>query len=122
MVALSGEPGIGKTALIGEVLMRSRRLGYQTLSARASEFERDLPFAAFAYALEGVVDSLAAERRELVDEAQLALLAAVFPSLGRYPVKAPRQAKPDERYMVLRALHGLLELVADEGPLVLALR
>jgi DNA-binding NarL/FixJ family response regulator len=121
VVVLSGAPGVGKTALISEVLARGRSRGCETLSARASEFERDLPFAAFADALEDVVGSLVAERRGLVDDEQLALLAAVFPSLGRHLVGAPRQAEPDERYLVLRALHGLLEALADEHPLLLAL-
>jgi DNA-binding CsgD family transcriptional regulator/tetratricopeptide (TPR) repeat protein len=121
VVVLSGEPGVGKTALIGEVLGRGRKRGYQALSTRASEFERDLPFAAFADALEGVVGSLAAERRGLVDDVQLALLAAVFPSLGRHLVGVSPQAEPDGRYLVLRALHALLEVLADERSLVLAL-
>jgi hypothetical protein len=42
---LAGEPGIGKTALIGEALARSRQRGYLTLSGRAAEFELELPVA-----------------------------------------------------------------------------
>jgi hypothetical protein len=82
VVALAGEPGVGKTALIGKVLERGRSRGYRTLRARASEFERDLPFAAFADALESAVYSLAPVQRGLVDSEQLALLATVFPSLA----------------------------------------
>ncbi len=120
MVAVSGEPGIGKTALMGEMLERGRSRGYQTLSARASEFERDLPFAAFADALEDVVGLLAAERRELMDEEQWALLAGVFPSLAS-GLGASRRVDPDERHLALRALHGLLEVLAHERPLLLVL-
>jgi DNA-binding CsgD family transcriptional regulator len=120
-VVLSGEPGIGKTALIGEVLQRGRDRGYQTLSARASEFELDLPFAAFADALEGTVDSLVGDRRALVDDERLALLATVVPSLGPRLSRAPREAHPDERHLLLRALHESLELLAGERPFLLAL-
>jgi predicted ATPase len=35
---LAGEPGIGKTALVGEILERSRQRGCLTLSGRAAEF------------------------------------------------------------------------------------
>lgn len=81
VVVLSGEPGVGKTALIAEVLRRSDWRGYRTLSARASELERDLPFAAFTDALEGAVGSLAPKQRRLIDDEQRVLLATVFPSL-----------------------------------------
>ncbi len=117
VVVVSGEPGIGKTALIREVTRHARDRGYETLSARASEFERDLPFVAFADAFEGAVSSLPPERRELLDAKQLALLATVFPS----HVGAVREAHPDERHLLLRALQELLELLASERPLLLAL-
>jgi ATP/maltotriose-dependent transcriptional regulator MalT len=121
LVVLSGEPGIGKTALIGEVLERGRSHGYEILSARASEFERDVPFVAFADALEGAVRSLGLGSREMVDEEQLALLASVFPSLEADRPPAPRSTHPDERHLLLRALHEVLELLASKRPLVLAL-
>jgi hypothetical protein len=121
VVVLSGEPGVGKTALIGEVLARGKSHGYETLSARASEFEHDLPFAAFADALKDAVASLAPAQRGLMGDEQLALLAGVFPSLGRDLVGGRRGSGPDERYLVLRAVHELLELLAEERSLVLAL-
>jgi DNA-binding CsgD family transcriptional regulator/tetratricopeptide (TPR) repeat protein len=121
VVVVSGEPGIGKTALVDEVLVRGRSRGHRTLSARASEFERDLPFAAFADALADAVESLAPARRGSIDGGQLALLVNVFPSLGACLSGPPHKADPDERHLVLRALHGLLELLADERPFVLAL-
>jgi ATP/maltotriose-dependent transcriptional regulator MalT len=120
VAVVSGEPGIGKTALIGEVLERGRELGYRTLSGRAAEFERDLPFAPFVDALDGHLDSLTAEQRELTDEDR-GLLATVFPSLAGLAARPPRQAPHDERHRVLRALHGLLALLAAGRPLVLTL-
>jgi ATP/maltotriose-dependent transcriptional regulator MalT len=121
VAVVSGEPGIGKTALIGEVLERGRELGYRTLSGRAAEFERDLPFAPFVDALDGHLDSLTAEQREPIDNEDLALLATVLPSLARLAGGPPRQAQHDERHRVLRALHALLALLAVGRPLVLAL-
>jgi DNA-binding CsgD family transcriptional regulator/tetratricopeptide (TPR) repeat protein len=118
---LVGEPGIGKTALIGEVLERGRERGYQVLSGRAAEFERDLPFGVFADALEHHDNSLGEGRLGLLAEEDLTLIAAAFPSLG--PIKAGQRAtaQPDERHRLLRALGALLELLSDQRPLILAL-
>jgi DNA-binding NarL/FixJ family response regulator len=67
------------------------------------------------------VGALAIAQRGLVDDDQLALLAEVFPSLDRGPLGTSHRADPDERHLVLRALHRLLELLAAERPLLLAL-
>ncbi len=121
MVVVSGEPGIGKTALIGEVLRRARRAGFETLSARASEFERDLLFAAFTGVFEDALGSLSSEHRELLGEEQLELLATVFQSLVTVCGGATHQVDPDERHLLLCALHELFELLADRRSLVVAL-
>src|SRR5947209_6799759 len=44
-VFLAGEAGIGKSALIAELLACSVERGYRTLSAGAGEFESDVPLA-----------------------------------------------------------------------------
>lgn len=121
VVVLSGEPGIGKTSLITEVLRRSRERGYETLSGRAAEFERDLPFAVIAEALEGHLASLGNDDLELIEHDKLALLATVFPSLAPPSHPETAQARPDERHRLLRALHALLEAPAADRALVLAL-
>jgi DNA-binding CsgD family transcriptional regulator len=121
VVVVSGEPGIGKTALISEVLRRAEGLGHHTLSARASEFERDLPFLAFADAFEDALGSLPPARRASLDDEQLAFLATLFPSLSAFRAEGRRHVDPDERHLLLRALHQLLQLLASTGPLVLAL-
>jgi DNA-binding CsgD family transcriptional regulator len=121
VVMVSGEPGVGKTALIGEVLARARSRGHKTLSARASEFERDLPFVAFVDALKDAVASLAPAQHRLVGGKQMALLAEVFPSLAPDLAVAAHRPDPDERHLVLRAIHELLESLAEERPLLFAL-
>src|SRR5258705_13156686 len=60
-VYISGEPGIGKTALIAELLRRSTEYGHRTLSGRAAEFESSLPFAVFSDALERGLGARGAE-------------------------------------------------------------
>ena len=118
---LAGEPGIGKTALIGEVLERSRQRGYVTLSGRAAEFELELPFGVFADALEHHLRSAVRADLRLLTNVELALLAIVFPSLASLAATEPVAAQPDQRHRLLRAMRALLESLARQQPLVLAL-
>ena len=51
-----GEPGIGKTRILGELERRAESRGQLVLSGSASELERDLPLAVFVDALDDYVD------------------------------------------------------------------
>ncbi|MCX4760253.1 AAA family ATPase [Streptomyces sp. NBC_01275] len=51
VVDLVGEPGIGKSRLLGEVCARARRSGCTVLRGRATEYEQHVPFQVFADAL-----------------------------------------------------------------------
>jgi len=121
VVVIWGEPGIGKTSLIHEALARSAERHFTTLSGRAAEFEQDLPFAVFTEALERHVSSLDIDRLALDEHRHLASLRSVLPSLGAPGLGAPVESGPHERHHVLRALHALLEALAAERPIVLAL-
>ena len=107
--------------MIGEALRRSDARGYETLSGRAAEFERDLPFAVFAEALQRRLSSLELDELEPIERDELARLTAVFPSLARLAQETSDEPRPDARHRVLRALHALLEALAAHRPLVLAL-
>jgi predicted ATPase len=43
-IEVVGEPGIGKTRLLAELVTRADALGYLVLSGSASELDADLPF------------------------------------------------------------------------------
>jgi DNA-binding CsgD family transcriptional regulator len=118
---VAGEPGIGKTALIGEILERARRRGYVTLSGRGAEFECELPFGVFADALEHHLRASSRADLGVLADDELALLAMVFPSLGRLALGGPAAASPDHRHRLLRAIRAVLESLAVREPLVLAL-
>ena len=118
---LLGEPGIGKTSLISEVLLRSVERDYGTLSGRAAEFERDMPFAVIAAALEGRVSACKFDQLESIGHEGLALLRTILPSLAPRGHEASHEHRPDERHRLLHALQALLEALATDGPLVLAL-
>jgi len=115
-VVVSGEPGIGKTALLGEALSRADARGCNIVSGRAAEFERDLPLAVFADALASVEP----DRLTTLVGGELPLLRRVLPMLG-LSAEAAGEAGSDERHRLLRILHALLEALATERPLVIAL-
>ncbi len=117
---LSGEPGIGKSALITELLAQGRRRGYRTLSGRAVEVERDIAFGLFADALAEEIDA-GGERRVRLEADQKALLATVLPSAGSRAPRAPQKFELDERDRLLGAMQALLAGLGAGAPLVLGL-
>ena len=118
-VALLGEPGIGKTRLLGELSTRADGRGYLVLYGSATELERDLPFWLFVDALDEYVQGLRPDRLEALDEDVRTELARVLPSLSRFATG--EAAFQHERYRSHRAVRELLERLTGPRPLVLAL-
>lgn len=52
VAVVEGEPGIGKTRLLDELLTHAKSLGFEVFRASADEFARDRPFGAIADAFE----------------------------------------------------------------------
>ena len=120
LIEVVGEPGIGKTRLLGELARLADERGHVVLSGSASEFERDLPFWVFADALDEFVRGLQPHRLEALGDEARAELAAVLPSFSAFA--GGRDATVHhERYRSYRAVRELLELLARVHPLVLVL-
>jgi tetratricopeptide (TPR) repeat protein len=119
-VVVEGEPGIGKTWLLSELRRRAEGRGHLVLAGSAAEFERDLPFGLWVDALDAYVASQDLPARKDVDQAWLADLAGVLPSLRRDGA-ATAPGLRDERHRAHRALRALLDVIADDKPLVLVL-
>jgi DNA-binding CsgD family transcriptional regulator len=115
-VWLRGEPGIGKSRLLGELAARARERGVLVLEGRAAELERELPFALLSDALGPLVRGEGAQGLRALEPDQLHELAAVLPLAGVEAAPAS-----GERHRAARALRALLELVATERPLALLL-
>jgi DNA-binding CsgD family transcriptional regulator len=120
VLEIVGEPGIGKTSLMSALCALADERRHLVLEGRASEFEREVPFAPFLDALDDYLRSVDPRRLERLAGDRPAELAAVFPSLSAFGGKAP-VALQDERFRSHRAVRLLLERLADRRPLVLAL-
>jgi ATP/maltotriose-dependent transcriptional regulator MalT len=117
---LVGEPGIGKTRLLGELAARADARGHLVLSGSASELEGDLPFSVFVDALDEYVRGLPPNRFARLEDDVRTELAHVFPSLTAL-ASGPEVALQHERYRSHRAVRSLLEELGSLQPLVLVL-
>ena len=115
-----GEPGIGKTRLLGELAVRGDASGCVVLAGSASELELDLPFWLFVDALDEYAAGLEPRRLASLDDEVRVELARVFPSLSDLAGQAAPTVQ-DERYRAHRAVRELLERLAATKPLVLVL-
>jgi DNA-binding CsgD family transcriptional regulator len=119
-VAIEGEPGIGKTRLLVDLRALADSRGHLVLNGAAAEYERDLPLAVWTDALDSYLASRDPRRMEEWDVALLETLAGVFPSLSDSRPAIGRDVA-DERYRVHQAVRALLQLIADDTPVVLLL-
>jgi DNA-binding NarL/FixJ family response regulator len=115
LVEVVGEPGIGKTRLLGELAADADRRGWLVLGGRATEFERDAPYGLWVDALDAHLQALDAARLRQLAGDELDALAVALPAFAESP------AQSAERYVVHRAMRGLLGRLAAPRPLVLCL-
>ena len=132
---IAGEPGIGKTRLLAELLARAGERGCLALHGSAAEFERELPFGLVVDALDEYLESLDPHAFQRLAGDDVTELAGVFPALRSLdrgsdepPAASTRlgrvRADPTsaaERFRAHRAVCGLLEYLATRQPVVLAL-
>ena len=85
------------------------------LSGRASELERELPFGVWEDALADHAAFLGVERLQRLVGDQLPELAALLPQVGR------PSGLQDERFRTHRAVRTLLEALAQQRPVLVAL-
>ena len=121
IVFVTGEPGIGKSALLAELLRRAEERGCLALRGSAAEFERDLPFGLIIDALDEYLESLAPSAFHSLETETLAELGGVFPALRSLDPGSDEPTTAAERHRAYRAARELIERLAGKQPLVLVL-
>jgi predicted ATPase len=116
VLALLGEPGMGKTRLLAELAARAVERRQLVLSGSASELERELPFGLFVDALDDYVLALEPRWLDGLDDVTRGELGHVLPS---FPAAAG--SLQHERFRTHRAVRRLLEELTVLKPLVLLL-
>jgi DNA-binding NarL/FixJ family response regulator/tetratricopeptide (TPR) repeat protein len=127
VLLLEGEPGIGKSRLLAH--LAGSAAGCTVLSARASEYESDLPLALFTDALDRHLEEMGDRAVARLGLADPAALAAALPVLGAAEGPASDGPSPvvpgappaADRHRLHRALRDLLERLAAVRPLVVCL-
>ena len=116
VLAVLGETGIGKSALLDALHERAAAAGLLVLDGRAAEHERDMPFGLVIDALDDHVATMHPRRVESVG----ADLAAALPSAA-VAGAAPAAPGAGERFRCHRALRALIEMLGRERPVALLL-
>jgi DNA-binding CsgD family transcriptional regulator len=120
-LCLRGEAGIGKSRLLAELVFRARGRGFAVLAARASELERDLPYAL-------IDDAFAADTHHAVKAGERHLVArAVRAALERAAAARPVLLALDDVHWADPASADAIALLLHRPPraevlLALALR
>jgi DNA-binding CsgD family transcriptional regulator len=116
-LVVSGEPGIGKTRLLGELAERAAARRHPVFVGRGAELERELPFAIWIDALDDHVASLGERKLDALIGERVGELARVLPSAA----PAGAGGLQDERFHAYRAVRALLARMAMGHPVVLML-
>jgi dienelactone hydrolase len=130
VVMISGEPGIGKTRTIDELVAGARLRGFQVLIARCHERDTTIPYLAISEALEGFARRLSPEKWENLLAAggdEILLLVSDMP-LKHLPASAVTSrvvsagaygGAEQPRALPTRGLRNLLTHATQDAPVLL---
>ncbi len=116
LVVIEAAAGLGKTRLLQAARESGRRAGMRVLAARATELERDFPFALARQLFEPALAALDGPEREAL------LSGAVGPARGALGIaQSDASAEPaTDTFAVLHGLYWLTAAFAEQRPLLLA--
>ena len=120
-VFVTGEPGIGKTCLLLELVRRAEQRGCLALRGSAAEFERELPFGVVVDAFDEYLESLDPREFKRLSAEDLGELSGVFPALSSLNPGSDHPTTAAERFRAHRAVRDLIESLAVRQPLVVVL-
>ncbi|HEV2130993.1 MAG TPA: AAA family ATPase, partial [Longimicrobiaceae bacterium] len=117
LVAVLGEPGVGKSSLVAEVAVRAGELCMEVLQARGGELERQLPFGVVRQLFEVRLLNEPRKSREELFAGAAELARPVF-ELPEAPSAGPSEDPP---FAVLHGLYWLLVNFAARCPTALVI-
>jgi ATP/maltotriose-dependent transcriptional regulator MalT len=120
-VEIVGDPGIGKTRLLAELIAGAEQRGIRVISSWAREPDRGVPFAIFADAIAGRSAVLEPEFRAWSNAHGDGLLDPLSPASPRSRSPTAPGLGDRQRCVLYRRLRDLLERCAGESGLLLAL-
>ena len=116
-LALTGEPGVGKTRLAQEVMLQARAAGWMAVIGRCYEEHLRTPYFPFRDVLSAAWDAAPPILRERAAH-RYAALGRLLPDLLATP---PPEDEEEARLQVLHAVAGFLGALAGEQPVVVLL-
>ena len=120
-VFVTGEPGIGKTCLLLELVRQAEQRGCLALRGSAAEFERELPFGVVVDAFDEYLESLDPHEFNRLSAEDVGELSGVFPALSSLNPGSDQPTTAAERFRAHRAVRDLIESLAVRQPLVVVL-
>lgn len=120
-LVVSGEAGIGKSRLLGELERLAGADDWLVLSGRAAEFEGELPFGVVIDAFDAYLRTLGERDVDRLSLDRLGVLAAIFPALGDLAGATDHPLTATERFRVHRAVAELTERLAARQPVLIVL-
>jgi DNA-binding CsgD family transcriptional regulator len=111
---VEGPPGIGKSGLLREAAGLADEAGFEVLSGRGSEFERDYAFGVVRQLFEPPLRDATPKRRERLLAGAAGLAAPLFEALS-----GDEPARGETSHAVLHGLYWLTVNLAGERPLAL---
>jgi hypothetical protein len=91
LIVIEGEPGIGKSTLVGAAIERARPAGLRVLRARASELERQYPYGIALGLFEPLVHDRSVDHEELFAGVAAAAQPLFTPTAERADAAPGRQ-------------------------------
>lgn len=121
VVLIEGEPGIGKSRLLAELVRHAQAAGACIVASRCYEIERSVPYQPVIELATQAVERLRNAANPSIGAADLAEIAALVPEIGAGPASALASTDVPEarRARLFRALLRLFDASAAGTPLVL---
>jgi predicted ATPase/class 3 adenylate cyclase len=118
LVVLAGEPGVGKTRLAQEMMIRCRELGFLVATGRCYEPHQGVPYYPFLEALAFVFRSAPASLRQAAPE-RWPRLSRLLPDY--ITATSPPSESSEEQQRLLRAITDFLQETSRTQPVAILL-